>query len=200
MGTDERAGLADELLLLAVSNPDAVEARATEVLSWTADPWLRSVARHARGLAQRERGDFARALPELRSALRLAASSGDPDREADVRATLGVALAMAGSTAQGLAQLDRAVAEAVDPALAARVLMRRGYVLSAIVGRHDDALADYERALAGARRAGDRLWEARTLNNLAWLHVLLGHVEPAEAAAVAAERILTAEGLESEAA
>ena len=200
MGTDERAALADELLLLAVSNPDAAEARATEVLSGTTDPWLRSVARHARGLAQRERGDLARALPELRSALRLAGGTGDPDREADVRATLGVAYAMAGRTAHGLAELDRAVAGAEDPALAAKVLMRRGYVLSSIVGRHDDGLADFERALAGVRRAGDRIWEARTLNNLAWLHLMVGHPESAESAAVEAERILIAEGLESEAA
>ena len=110
MATDERARLADELLLLAVTNPEAAQARATEVLASTADPWLQSVARHVRGLALRERGDLARALPELRGALRLAAATGDPDREADVRATLGVALAMAGRTAQGLAQLDRAVA------------------------------------------------------------------------------------------
>ena len=168
-------------------------------MSSTADRWLQSVARHARGLAQRERGDLARALPELRSALRLAAATGDPDREADVRATLGspTRWPVAPRTASP-SWTERCPSR--GPALAAKVLMRRGYVLSSIVGRHDDGLADFERALAGVRRAGDRIWEARTLNNLAWLHLMVGHPESAESAAVEAERILTEEGLESEAA
>jgi len=192
--------LADDLLLQALAEPAAAEVRATELLSSTTDRWLQSVARHARGLALRERGDVKGAVPELRNALRLAAATGDPDREADVRATLGVALAMAGRTDPGLTQLDRAVDDARDPAVAARVLMRRGYVLSSIVGRHDDALTDYERALAGARLAGDRIWEARTLNNIACLHLLLGHVDAAGTSAVEAERILTQEGRATEAA
>ena len=112
MGTDERVGLADELLLLAVSNPDAAEARAVELLSGTPDPWLQSVARHARGLAQRERGDFARPSPSC------AAPSVWPPAAATPtgRPTSGPRSASRwpwpAGTAQGLTQLDRAVAEA----------------------------------------------------------------------------------------
>lgn len=193
-------GLAEDLLLLAMSDPAAAEAQAAALLSSTTDRWLQSVARHARGLAWREQGYLAQALPELRSALRLAAVTGDPDRESDVRATLGIAYAMAGRTRVGLAQLDRAAREATSPPLVARVLMRRGYVLSAIVGRRREALADYERALAGLHAAGDRVWEARTLNNISVLHLTAGDAGAAETAAKAAELIFAAEGLEVEAA
>ena len=43
-------------------------------------------------------------------ARRLAERTGDPDRLADVRATLGIALAVRGRSAAGLRELDRAVA------------------------------------------------------------------------------------------
>ena len=50
------------------------------------------------------------------------------------------------------------------------------------------------------RAAGDRVWEARTLNNLSVLHLLLGEPEAAETFVVAAERIFAEEGQPVEAA
>lgn len=96
MPADARSGLAAELLLLAITDPTRAEGRARSLLHRDLDPWLESVARHTLGLALRERGDLARALPELRAGVRLASRAGDPDREADVRATLGAALAKIG--------------------------------------------------------------------------------------------------------
>ena len=89
------------------------------------------------------------ALQELRAAVRLAGRSGDADRVADARATLGLTLVTRGRTREGLAQLGRAVAEARDPDLLAKVLMRRGVTLSWVLGRHDDALTDLRQALVG---------------------------------------------------
>ena len=171
-----------------MSNPEAAEARAAELLSGTADPWLQSVARHARGLAQRERGDFARALPELRSALRLAASTATPTGRPTSGPRSASRWPWPARTAQGLAQLDRAVAEAVDPALAPRVLMRRGYVLSAIVGgtttlsltTRGRSRARAGRATGSGRRAPSTTSPGCTSS---W-----DTSEAAEAAAVAAER------------
>ncbi len=192
--------VADDLLLLAVSDPRAAGAAARELAASTRDGWLRSVAHHAAGLALREQGDLGRAVPELRLALRLATATRDENRSADVRATLGAAYAMAGRGRAGLVQLDRAVDEATSPGLRARVLMRRGYVLSSILGRHREALADFEDALLGIRAAGDHVWEARTLNNVSSLHQALGDPGAAARAAVEAERMFEAEGLQVEAA
>src|SRR5215217_5704958 len=99
------------------------------VLATDPDPWVHSVARQARGIVYRDRGLLDVAVPELRRAVRLAEDSGDPDRCADVRATLGVALTMAGRTKSGLEQLRRAADSASDPTVRAKILMRRGHVL-----------------------------------------------------------------------
>ena len=56
--------------------------------------------------------------------MRLARASGRPEREVDVQATLGSALAWTGRSQQGLALLDRAVAASRGD-LTGRVLMRR---------------------------------------------------------------------------
>ena len=60
--------------------------------------------------------------------MRLARASGRPEREVDVQATLGTALAWTGRSQQGLALLDRAV-EASHGGLAGRMLMRRATIL-----------------------------------------------------------------------
>ena len=73
-------------------------------------------------------------------------------------------------------------------------------MLSAILGRHRSALADFEAALAGVRAAGDRVWEARTLNNIAWMRLALGETDAAETATIAALSILDQTGQAAEAA
>ena len=57
--------------------------------------------------------------------------------------------------------------------------MRRGSVLSVVMGRHREALADLRGALRGARAGdGDRIWEARTLAAMSLVHLDVGEVEP----------------------
>lgn len=190
---------AEELLRLAIAEPHLALARADNLLSLTDDPWTQSVARHVRGLALRELGRLPEAVHELRTASQLARRSHDVDRLADVRATLGAALAMMGHTRAGLTQLDRAVTEAADPRVRATVRMRRGYVLSIILGRHREALDDLRGALRGATSLGDRLWEARTLVAMSVLYLDVGDVTRAARALDDAQGIFESQGQDLEA-
>ena len=89
---------------------------------------MASVAHQAAGIALRDLGHPEDGVTELRRALRLARAGDQPQRQADVLASLGLTTAQAGRTARGLAYLDRAalVARGV---LAGRILMRRAAVL-----------------------------------------------------------------------
>src|SRR4051812_26221002 len=176
MPTTEELAEADELLRLAIAEPAEAEARARLVATAASSPWILSVAHHARGLVLRDQGRIAEAFHELRAARDLARRSGDPDRLADVRATLGGALALDGHTRTGLAELDLAVAGAVGAQVRARSLYRRGYVLSVLLARHREALVDLRGALRGARALGDRIWEARTLGVMSLTHLSVGDV------------------------
>jgi tetratricopeptide (TPR) repeat protein len=189
---------AEDLLRLAIAEPTHATALAREVTSVSLDPWMLSVARHAEGIVLRDQGRTVEAVRELRSARELARRSGDLDRLADVRATLGSALALDGRTRAGVHELDRAVIEAVGPQVRARCLMRRGYVLSVVLGRHREALADLRGALRGARGSSDRVWEARTLVAMSLVHLDVGEVARAERLLEDARRIFEAEGQEFE--
>ena len=191
---------AEELLRLAIAEPAQAAARAQELVQSSADPWMLSVARHAHGIVLRDQGRTDEALRELRLGRDLARRSGDPDRLADVRATLGNSLAFGGRTHSGLHELDRSVEEAVGLKVRARCLMRRGYVLSVVLGRHAEALADLRGALRGARALGDRIWEARTLASMSVVHLDMGDVVRAERALEEAHRIFQVEGQDFEAA
>jgi tetratricopeptide (TPR) repeat protein len=189
-----------ELLGLAIAEPRRAEAWADRIIAHESDPIALSVGHQARAIVLRDRGRLDLALPELRLAVRLAARSGDLDREADVRATLGVALAMAGRTEAGLDQLRRAVESATDPTASAKILMRRGHVRYFVLLQPREALADLERALPRLRAADEKVWEARTLNLIGLSRLALGDAERAAAALEPAERIFVMEGQHAEAA
>jgi hypothetical protein len=113
-----------------------------------------------------------------------------------VQATLGVALALAGRSRQGLALLDRAV-EVSRGDLAGRVLMRRAAVL-ADVGRFREAHQDLSRALPYFRRAGDTIWEARSLIHRAEAFAALGLPGRAAGDFTRAEALFATNGQELE--
>ncbi len=184
-----------DLLELAMADPDAAWEASESVLASVADPCAWSFAHHARGIALRDWGRATEALTELRTALRYARKVGDA-READVRATYGITLFLAGQTRAGLRALDRAAAQATGE-LWAKVLMRRAWVLM-VVGRYEAALADLAPALAGIR-GHDRPWEARTLNNIGYAQLALGRAADAEESFAEAERLFRAEDLTQEA-
>jgi hypothetical protein len=168
-----------QLLPLAVSRPQDALLAARTVLAGQPSSYDASFAHQAIGIVLRDYGDLPGAIVELRKGARLARASGRPEREVDVQATLGVTLAWMGRSQQGLAVLDQAV-KASRGGLAGRVLMRRALVFKDL-GRFHEAHEDLCRALPYLRRAGDRVWEARSLTHRA--EVFLGLGLPGRAAA-----------------
>lgn len=177
----------DELLALALSRPAEALRRSEALLAKCPGPELASYAHQAAGIVYRDRADTVTALRELRQSLAQATASQETDRVIDVRATLGVTLVAAGRGAAGLAELDRAEHESVG-LLHARVLLRRAhsYVHLSMLGR---ASEDLRSALAGFRRGGDRLWEARTLMHRAQVHLAQGSLARAQRDAFAAQEL-----------
>lgn len=190
---DDVAGL----LPLALSTPAAALARARQVLSSDVDELSASYAHQAAGIVLRDRGELPAALRELRTAIRSARRTGSPEREADVRATLGAALVMAGRTQEGLAQLD-AAADSAHGVLLAKIRLRRAHVLY-LIGRFEQAQLDLQRGLAMVRRTGDTLWQARILNNRCLVHLATGALGRAAADAGAAQGLFErlGQGLEA---
>ncbi|HEY6592597.1 MAG TPA: CHAT domain-containing tetratricopeptide repeat protein [Asanoa sp.] len=194
---DAAATLADHLLPLALARPDDALAEADEVLARHTDPASASVARQARAIVLRDSGRTSEAMGELRSAVRLAERS-TAQRLADVQATLGVTLGLAGRVTEGLALLDRAV-QASTAVHRGRVLHRRG-VLLRILGRYDESLADLRRAIDALHRAGDRVWEARARQARFLVYAALGQAGRADRDLGVAERLFAATGQDLESA
>ncbi len=185
-----------QLLALALARPQEALVAARAILAAQPRAYEASVARQAAAIVLRDRGDVAAAIAELRIALRLAVASGDPARQADVRATLGVALAWIGRPTQGLAALDKAAAQVRGAALA-RVLLRRASTLKRL-GRYEEALKDLNRALPLLRRAADTVWEARSLTHRAEVYLAFGNAVRAEADFARAEVLFASSGQERE--
>jgi tetratricopeptide (TPR) repeat protein len=141
-------------------------------------------------------GEFVPAIRELRTALRLARTSGVRDREIDVLASLGATLARAGRTEEGLAALDRAVQHS-HGAAAGRVLLRRADVLM-VLTRYAEALNDLRGAITRLRRAGDTVWEARSLSHRAFTYLAVGQAARADGDFVVAERLFASCGQDLE--
>ena len=185
-----------QLLPLAVSRPHDALLAGRSVLGGRPSAYDASLAHQAIGIVLRDHGDLPGAIAELRKGVRLARSSGGPEREADVQATLGVTLAWMGRSQQGLTVLDRAAA-AARGGLAGRVLMRRALVLWDL-GRFREAHEDLCRALPYFRRAGDTIWEARSLTWRALVFLGLGLPGRAAADATRAEALCAGTGQELE--
>ena len=185
-----------ELLPLALSRPRDAVLAARSLLAGRPGAYDASLAHHAIGIVLRDHGDLPGAIVELRRGARLARASGRPEREVDVQATLGATLAWTGRSQQGLAVLDRAV-DASRGGAAGRVLMRRANVLMHM-GRFREAHEDLCRALPYLRRAGDTMWEARSLTHRAEVFLGLGLPGRASADFARAEELFATSGQERE--
>jgi tetratricopeptide (TPR) repeat protein len=179
---------ASYLLVLTHSRPAEALAQARALLSRRRliGAAAASMAHQAAGIALRDLGHTEDGLAELRRALRSARASGQPQREADVRASLGLTMALAGNIARGMAHLDSAalVARGV---LAGRVLMRRADALS-LLGRRDQVLCDLNRVVAILHRHRDFLWEARARSHRGLVLLEMGQTRRADADFVSAEQ------------
>jgi CHAT domain/Tetratricopeptide repeat len=185
-----------QLLALAVSRPQDALVAARSLLARQPSAYDASLAHHAIGIVLRDRGKLTEAIAELKKGMRLARASGRPEREVDVQATLGAALAWSGRSQQGLAILNRAVAASRGD-LTGRVLMRRASVLKDL-GRFHEAYQDLSRALPYFRRTGDTVWEARSLTHRAEVFLGLGLPGRAAAEFARAEEMYATSGQEFE--
>jgi tetratricopeptide (TPR) repeat protein len=167
-----------DLPLLAASRPGEAMVQARAILAGKPGPTAACVAHQVVGTLLREFGDLDAAIRELRVALRLARVAGSQEQQADVRATLGVALIHRGQAAQGLAELGSSLA-LVTGRSAGRLLVRRGIALW-VLGRHLEALDDLRRAVRLLRPAADNVWEARALTARALVHLAHGSTRRAE--------------------
>jgi tetratricopeptide (TPR) repeat protein len=183
-----------ELLPMVFADPGEALTRARALLDADASPLDASVAHQVIGIWQRDFGDLRLALHHLRRARAYAARADSADREADVLATLGVALVHAGRTRGGLAAFERGAARGGGHTRA-RVLYRRAYVWW-VLGHHREALEDVRRAVPVLRQADDVIWTARALTLRATVHLALGSVERAEADFTAAEALWDTTGQE----
>ncbi|MFH9729704.1 CHAT domain-containing protein [Streptomyces sp. NPDC017260] len=174
--------------------PGEALARAEELLRADPSPLHASIAHQVIGIWQRDFGDTRRALAHLRRARDLAARADSAEREADVLATLGVALVHSGRTREGLAAFERGVARGTGHTRA-RVLYRRAYVWW-VLGRHGEALEDVRRAIQVLRQVDDVIWTARALTLRATVHLALGAVDRADADFTAAEALWDTTGQE----
>ncbi len=190
-------GQAEDLPVRALSRPQETALVAQRVLATTRDPYVRSYAVQALGIATREMGDVGGAVRHLRAALVTAASCGG-ERQADVQASLGATLAYAGRSREALRHMDAALAK-VSGVMAARVRVRRGFLLG-ILGRTGEAIEEFRRAARTLRAAGDTVWEPRALITLSDVLLDRGDARRAEEALARAEAVLTENAQQFEAA
>jgi CHAT domain-containing protein len=166
----------------------AVSARrALDLARAERNPAAKSMAYRALGLAARDFGDIEAGLTALRQAIRIASAAGLESAAAQARMSRAFVLLSRGRTSAAL----RDAAASVDSLRGldrARALAQQGVILQRS-GRSDEALAVYGTALAGLRRYGDRLWEARLRNNRSILHAHLGHLGRAKTDIVLARQL-----------
>ncbi len=184
---NHRGGMQD-LLELALDDPERAEQAARDLLESSDDPSALSYAHQCLGIVWRDSGKIPDAVRELGLGLNAARTAGLLDRERDVRATLGTTLVVAGRSRKGLAQLDRALDGAYGE-LGAKIRMRKAGVL-ALLGRYSEAAPVMRESLVEITRASNPAWEARTRVWLGHLELRLGRVDDAEREVVAAERLL----------
>ncbi|MGH9155865.1 MAG: CHAT domain-containing protein, partial [Acidimicrobiales bacterium] len=152
----------------------------------------RSVADRGLGLASMALGDHVAAVHHLRRAVRGAEHGGLPDRAIEARTSLVFALTGTGRLTAALAEANQAAKLARGPAAAA-VQAQRATVLTRL-GRYDEALAGYDRAVTSFVRAGDAFAEARVRSNRGVLRAYRGNWEGASADLGRAEALHRAAG------
>ena len=181
---------AEEALAIAQGHPDRARRLASEAMAaadQAEDPEAVAVAQWALGVAAWTKEELVEARSHLVRAVEVADASGLVTRAAQARTSLLLVLASLGELTEALGQADLA-GGVLSGAEAARLAGQRAIVLHRL-GRHDEALVGYRRALAGVRRWGDREREARLLSNRGVLHAHRGDYRAATADLLAAERL-----------
>lgn len=129
------------------------------------DPATESVAERALGLACTYVGDLDEAIAHLRHSVTLGRRARAVVLVAEARMSLAFALGRRGHLRRALREIDAALAD-LDGVARARALVQRAVVHQQL-GRADEALSGYRRALPVLRQAGDLEWVQRVLANRA---------------------------------
>ncbi|MEV0562648.1 CHAT domain-containing protein [Dactylosporangium sp. NPDC050588] len=163
--------LATRAVEAVAADPDEARALAVAALAATRrakDPDATSVAHRALGLAARVGDDAHTAARHLRAALRVAERHERMTLAAEARMSLALVLDDLGRPAAAVREIDVAL-RSLRGLRRGRAVMQRALILRRL-GHDEEAMAGYRSALRVFRREGDRLWEARALNNRAILH------------------------------
>ena len=187
---------ADELLAQALSQPSQALSAARQVIARRPPAAQAAVAHQVIGVVLRHFGDIDEAIGELRKARLLASKAGDTAREADILASLSVALLLAGQTRRSLAILDEVLRDSRDVP-AGRLLIRRSYAFW-VLGRHAEALRDAQAAVDLLSDTGDLVWEARALHHRATAYAALGRIDRADKDYARAEALYADHGQDLE--
>ena len=160
------ADKAREALRLAEADPGqsaTFAAAVAEQARAAHDTAAAAIAERALGLAALHIDDAGTAMRHLRAAIALGRRAGSPGLAAEARMTLAYVLNGQGRSRQALREIDAALLD-LDGIQHARAEAQRGAILQ-LLGRLDEALASFRRALPALRRAGDQVWVQRVLSN-----------------------------------
>lgn len=180
--------LAKRALDTVMVDPGRAQLVATAALERSGgDPAACSAAHRALGLAAHALHDAAGAATHLRRAIRTAHRHGLPVPEAEARMSYALILDDLGRPGAALREADLACANLTGLRLA-RATMQRALILRRL-GRDEQALAGYRRALETFRRHGDLPWVGRALTNRGVLHGYRGDLRRARADLDAAQAL-----------
>lgn len=157
------------------------------------DPAAEAVAKRALGLAWTYVGDLDEAIPHLRGSVVLGRRARSAILVAEARMSLAFVLGRRGHVRRALREVEAALAGA-DGVVRARVLVQRAGIHHQL-GRPDEALAGYRRALPALRQARDIEWVQRALANRAVVHTFRHAYTAAEADLHEAARLCDESGL-----
>jgi hypothetical protein len=181
---------AESAMLLVPTDPRLARAEAIRVRTRArraGDRAAESAAERVLGLADRESNNMRSAAGHLRRAVAVADEAGLPVLAARARMSLALVRADQGDIAEAV-RLGRSAAPALEGLEAARLRMQLA-VVAQRQGLFDAAFAEYAPALAVFRREGDRLWEAKLLNNRGVLQAYRGRTDAAESDLERAEEL-----------
>ena len=157
---------AREALRLAEANPADAAALARAIADQArrrGDLAPLSIAERALGRTALQLEDPDAALPHLRAAIRLARRAGRAELVAEAQLSLALALNVRGHGQRALREIETALL-GLTGVIRARAQLQRAVILSQL-GRFDEALPDYQAALAVLRRAADHVSVQRVLWN-----------------------------------
>jgi tetratricopeptide (TPR) repeat protein len=189
---------AEAALQLAEADPGraaALAAGAVQDALDSRDLRAASVGERALGIAALHQANLDAAKGHLRSAITYGRRAKACDLVVEARIRYAGVVGIAGRPHQALRELDDILTTDVTGHQRARAMAQRGAVLQQL-GRNGEALASYQRAIPGLRRAGDQLWLQRALFNRGVLHGYRHEFSAAEGALREAEHLCQSLGLD----